>query len=544
MDGHCSRQRNMLAIFVTALVTLATELILIRVFDVILFRVFAYIIITCAMFAFGAAGVFLAILNPAPDQPSTQRRLLVYAVTAALLLACVRPAVNLSGLNLAEAAQHPITVFGQMLFIYGVLVLTFFFLGLIIVDEEHESAYKQEDGVSYHARDMAVVRGRIENAPVVLASATPSLETRVNAERGRYVHLKLPERFGGRELPQLGLVDLRRDKPERGRWLSGALIKAVEANLEAKEQSLLFLNRRGYAPLTLCRDCGHRFQCPNCSAWLVDHRFRRALVCHHCGHVERRPHECPACHQPESLIACGPGVERLAEEVATLFPQARSIVLSSDFPGGTERLKQELMAVAGGEFDIVIGTQLVAKGHNFPGMTLVGVIDADLGLTSGDPRAAERTFQALRQVTGRAGRGEKPGRALLQTHDPEHPVLKALISSDPERFYAAEEASREAAGLPPFGRLAALIVSANSQAEAESHARALARSAEASDGIMVLGPAEAPLAVLRGRHRMRLIVKTAREINLQDYLRGWLKRTPRPKGSVRVAVDVDPQSFL
>lgn len=417
-------------------------------------------------------------------------------------------------------------------------------LGLIIVDEEHEAAYKQEDGVAYHARDMAVVRGRIENAPVILTSATPSLETRVNAERGRYTHLRLPERFGGRSLPQLGVVDLRQDKPERGRWLSGALVKAIQDNLEAGEQSLLFLNRRGYAPLTLCRDCGHRFQCPNCSAWLVDHRFRRALVCHHCGHVERRPHECPQCHAQESLAACGPGVERLAEEVATLFPKARGIVLSSDFPGGTERLKQELMAVAAGEFDIVIGTQLVAKGHNFPGMTLVGVIDADLGLTSGDPRAAERTFQVLRQVTGRAGRGERPGRALLQTHDPTHPVLKALISGDPERFYAAETAAREAAGLPPFGRLAALIVSAATQAEAEGHARALARCAEAPEGIYVLGPAEAPLAVLRGRHRMRLIVKTGREVNLQDYLRAWLKRAGKPKGSVRVAVDVDPQSFL
>ncbi|MGO4664827.1 primosomal protein N' [Bosea sp. 2RAB26] len=417
-------------------------------------------------------------------------------------------------------------------------------LGLIVVDEEHEAAYKQEDGVSYHARDMAVVRGMIEKAPVILTSATPSLETRVNAERGRYAYLKLPERFGGRELPTLDLVDLKRDKPERGRWISGALVKAITTNLEAKEQSLLFLNRRGYAPLTLCRDCGHRFQCPNCSTWLVDHRFRRALVCHHCGHVERRPHECPACHAPESLAACGPGVERLAEEVATLFPDARSIVLSSDFPGGTERLKQELMAVAEGEFDIVIGTQLVAKGHNFPGMTLVGVVDADLGLTSGDPRAAERTFQVLRQVTGRAGRGEKPGRALLQTHDPSHPVLKALVSGDPERFYAAEAASREAAGLPPFGRLAGLIVSANSQAEAENHARALARCAAPPDGVVVLGPAEAPLAVLRGRHRMRLIVKTAREVNLQDYLRAWLKSAPRAKGSVRVQVDVDPQSFL
>lgn len=436
---------------------------------------------------------------------------------------------------------------GEALVVAGArsaLFLPYRDLGLIIVDEEHEAAYKQEDGVAYHARDMAVVRGKIESAPVVLASATPSLETRVNAERGRYTHLKLPERFGGRQLPALGLVDLRRDKPERGRWLSRALVEAVQANIEAKQQSLLFLNRRGYAPLTLCRDCGHRFQCPNCSAWLVDHRFRRALVCHHCGHVERRPHECPSCHGAETLAACGPGVERLAEEVATLFPQARAIVLSSDFPGGTERLKQELMAVAEGEFDIVIGTQLVAKGHNFPGMTLVGVVDADLGLTSGDPRAAERTFQVLRQVTGRAGRGEKPGRALLQTHDPAHPVLKALISGDPERFYAAETASREAAGLPPFGRLAALIVSANSQGEAETQARALARCAEAPAGVAVLGPAEAPLAILRGRHRVRLIVRTTREIDLQAYLRAWLKRAPRPKGSVRVAVDVDPQSFL
>ncbi|MBX9910173.1 MAG: primosomal protein N' [Beijerinckiaceae bacterium] len=460
----------------------------------------------------------------------------------------VRPGLWHSGVSgrRRERLQAAIAS-GEALVVAGArsaLFLPYRDLGLIVVDEEHEGAYKQEDGVAYHARDMAVVRGRIENAPVILTSATPSIETRVNAERGRYTHLKLPERFGGRELPALGLVDLRQDKPERGRWLSGALVRAIGVNLEAREQSLLFLNRRGYAPLTVCRDCGHRCQCPNCSAWLVDHRFRRALVCHHCGHVERRPHECPQCHAPESLTACGPGVERLAEEVATLFPQARTIVLSSDFPGGTERLKAELMAVANGEFDIVIGTQLVAKGHNFPGMTLVGVVDADLGLTSGDPRAAERTFQVLRQVTGRAGRGERPGRALLQTRDPAHPVLKALVCGDPERFYVAETAAREAAGLPPFGRLAGLIVSASNQAEAESHARALARCAEAPDDVAVLGPAEAPLAVLRGRHRMRLIVRTGREVNLQEYLRAWLKRAPKAKGSVRVAVDVDPQSFL
>ncbi|MGL5361836.1 MAG: primosomal protein N' [Bosea sp. (in: a-proteobacteria)] len=436
---------------------------------------------------------------------------------------------------------------GEALVVAGArsaLFLPYRDLGLIIVDEEHEAAYKQEDGVAYHARDMAVVRGRIEGVPVVLASATPSIESRVNAQRGRYRHLLLPERFGGRVLPQLAAVDMRQNGPPRGRWISPALEREVRANLVAGEQSLLFLNRRGYAPLTLCHACGHRFQCPNCTAWLVDHRFRRALVCHHCGHIERRPPTCVACGKEDTLTACGPGVERLAEEVATLFPEARSIVLSSDFPGGTERLKQELMEVANGTFDIVIGTQLVAKGHNFPGMTLVGVIDADLGLTSGDPRAAERTFQVLRQVTGRAGRGDRPGRALIQSHDPGHPVLKALLSGDVEAFYAAEIAAREAASLPPFGRLAGLIVSASSQSEAETHARALARVAEAPGNIMVLGPAEAPIAVLRGRHRIRLIVRTEREADLQGYLRAWLKRGPKVRGSVRVAVDIDPQSFL
>jgi primosomal protein N' (replication factor Y) len=417
-------------------------------------------------------------------------------------------------------------------------------LALIVVDEEHEQAYKQEDGASYHARDMAVVRGRLEGAAVVLASATPSLESRVNAQRGRYRHVRLSERYGGRHLPDIGAVDLRRHAPPRGRWISPPLEAAMRQALEAGEQSLLFLNRRGYAPLTLCRACGHRFQCPNCTAWLVEHRFRRALLCHHCGHVERRPDTCPSCGAEDALIPCGPGVERLSEEVATLFPEARVITLSSDFPGGTERLKRELEAVAKGEFQIVIGTQLVAKGHNFPAMTLVGVIDADLGLTSGDPRAAERTFQALQQVTGRAGRGEKPGRAILQSHQPDHPVIRALLTGDAESFYAAEIASREAAGLPPFGRMAAVIVSASERTDAERHARDLARAAEAPADVLVLGPAEAPIAVLRGRHRFRLLVKTARDTDLQGYLRAWLARAPKPRGSVRVAVDVDPQSFF
>lgn len=424
------------------------------------------------------------------------------------------------------------------------LFLPYHNLGLIIVDEEHETAYKQEDGVHYHARDMAVVRGRIEKAAIVLASATPSIESRVNAQKSRYHHVRLPDRHGGRPMPDIATIDLRNDTLERGKFLAPRLVREMGETLERGEQVLLYLNRRGYAPLTLCRHCGHRFQCPNCTAWLVEHRFRRVLMCHHCGHIERRPESCPSCEATETLAACGPGVERLNEEVAERFPDARVLTLSSDMPGGIERLRREIEAVAQGEFQIIIGTQLVAKGHHFPLLSLVGVVDADLGLTSGDPRAAERTFQMLQQVTGRAGRGETAGRALLQTYDPDHPVIRALVSGDSERFYREETLQREKAGLPPFGRLAALVVSANDRASAESYARTLARLAEPPKGVAVLGPAEAPIAVIRGRHRFRLLVKSPRDVDLQSYIREWLARAPKLTGNVRLGIDIDPQSFL
>ncbi|WP_424361715.1 primosomal protein N' [Methylocystis parvus] len=441
------------------------------------------------------------------------------------------------------------------------LFLPFRDLRLIIVDEEHEGAYKQDDGASYHARDMAVVRARFENATIVLASATPSIETRVNAERGRYGHLRLHARAGSRPMPVLEPIDMRVEGPQRGRWIAPRLALAVGETIARGEQALLFLNRRGYAPLTLCRDCGHRFRCAQCDAWLVEHRFRRALVCHHCGHTERRPDTCPECGAEDSLAACGPGVERLAEEAATLFPDARILVLSSDFPGGAERLRRELDEIAKGAFDIVIGTQLVAKGHNFPHLTLVGVVDADLGLGSGDPRAAERTFQLLNQVTGRAGRGDKPGRALIQTFQPEHPVIAALLSGDAEKFYTQEIALRERAGLPPFGRLAALIVSGKDAAAAETHARALVRTAHElppspryrvaalgglaeADEIMMLGPAEAPIGLIRGRFRYRLLVKAPRNADVQSFLRDLIANGPKERGGIRVQIDVDPQNFM
>ena len=441
------------------------------------------------------------------------------------------------------------------------LFLPFAKLKLIIVDEEHEAAYKQDDGVSYHARDMAVVRGRLEGACVVLATATPSIETQVNAAQGRYAQVQLASRYAARPMPGLAAIDLRSAGPAKGKWLSPRLVATVAETIGRGEQALLFLNRRGYAPLTLCKSCGHRFQCPNCTAWLVEHRFRRALVCHHCGHVERRPDACLACEAVDSLTACGPGVERLAEEAAEIFPTARTLVLSSDFSGGSERLREELAAIAAGAFDLVIGTQLVAKGHHFPSLTLVGVVDADVGLSNGDPRAAERTFQLLQQVTGRAGRGDRPGRGLLQTWQPEHPVMRALLSGDAERFYAEETASRRHAGLPPFGRLAALIVAGSDRASAEAHARALARAAHhlpasdrwkiapaggmpGDDEVVVLGPAEAPIAVVRGQHRFRLLVKAPRSADLQGFLRATLAAAPPERGGVRVMVDVDPQSFL
>jgi primosomal protein N' (replication factor Y) len=337
---------------------------------------------------------------------------------------------------------------------------------------------------------------------------------------------------------------MRKDPPERGRWLAPVLADAVAETLARGEQALLFLNRRGYAPVTLCRKCGFRFECPNCSAWLVEHRFRRRLECHHCGTFTPIPQECPKCGAEHSLVPCGPGIERIAEEVAEHFPDARRVLLSSDLTPSISDLRETLREIEAREVDVIIGTQLVAKGHHFPGLALVGVVDGDLGLAQADPRAAERTFQLLSQVTGRAGRDAIPGRGLIQTYMPEHPVIQALMSGDRDAFYEREITARREAGLPPFGRLASLLVSGSSREAAETYARAVALAAPSAAKIQVLGPAEAPLSVIRGRHRYRLLVKAAREADLQAYLRQWLSQVPKPKGDVRLAVDIDPYSFL
>ena len=355
---------------------------------------------------------------------------------------------------------------------------------------------------------------------------------------------RCPQRFGGQLMPSVEAIDLRQERPPPGRFIAPTLAGAVATAIERGEQALFFLNRRGYAPLTLCRACGFRFSCPNCDAWLVDHRFRKQLVCHHCGFAMPHPAECPKCQAVNSFAAIGPGVERLEEEVRELFPQARILVLSSDLVATMERLRQELDDVAAGRFDIVIGTQLVAKGHHFPKLNLVGIVDADLGLSNGDPRAAERTFQLLHQVVGRAGRDAGIGRGYLQTHQPEHPVMRALIAQDRDAFYDAEIAMREGAHYPPFGRLASLVVSGLDKHDTQGYARALARAAPPLDEVRVLGPADAPLSLVRGRHRLRLLVKAPRNFDLSAYLRDWLAEAPKAKGSIKLDIDVDPQSFL
>ncbi|WP_434783312.1 primosomal protein N' [Gimibacter soli] len=423
------------------------------------------------------------------------------------------------------------------------LFLPFRNLRLIIVDEEHDPSYKQEEGVIYHARDMAVVRAKFEACPLVLASATPSMESRVNAKAGRYKELRLTERHGAAELPAMRVIDMRHEGPASGEWIAPMLASAIEDRLGRGEQSMLFLNRRGYAPLTLCRTCGHRIECPACSAWLVEHRSERRLVCHHCGHSMRTPDNCPECDDTGSLVPCGPGVERLQEEVTARFPTARLAVMTSDTltrPGDMARM---VAMIESGALDIVIGTQIVTKGYHFPNLTCVGVIDADLGLRGGDLRAGERTWQQLVQVAGRAGRGDKPGTVFLQSYDPAHPVVAAIATGDGEAFMEAEEAERSRFHMPPFGRLAALVISGPDLAAVVETGRRLARAAPQGDGIHVLGPAPAPLARLRGLHRHRMLVQTGRDTLIQDLVAGWLGRV-KPASAVKIRVDIDPYSFM
>ncbi len=426
------------------------------------------------------------------------------------------------------------------------LFLPYTDLGLIVIDESHDLSFKQEDVVNYQGRDMAVVRAKYEQIPIILSTATPDLETICNVDDGKYDQVCLKSRYAKAELPEIKIIDLKKDKPIKGSfgtsWLSPTLCEKLKANYENGGQSVLFLNRRGYAPLVICRDCGHRIQCPNCTAWLTEHQRINKLVCHHCGYMTEIPKECPECHSETGLTACGPGVERIAEEVKYRFPLAKTTVLSSDFVTNFKEVRQVIEKMEKGDIDILIGTQILAKGHNFPDLTLVGIVDADLGLAGGDLRAAERTFQLLSQVAGRAGRGSKKGEVYLQTLQPENAVLQALVTRNSEEFYRLEKQTRKILKMPPFGKLAAIIVSGVKKDDVEKTAIRLGHVAFNDDKISTLGPAPAPLFILRNKYRYRLLLKCAKNVKIQSVLYEWLKKVPVPS-NVRVEVDIDPYSF-
>ncbi len=463
----------------------------------------------------------------------------------------VRPACWHSGLGSRERIDNwQAAVDGRAKVIIGArsaLFLPYKNLGLIVIDESHDHSFKQEDVVNYQGRDMAVVRAKIEQFPLILSTATPDLETVSNVEEGKYGVVRLTSRYAAASLPEIKIIDLKKSKPQKGSWgiswLSPDLVAALKENLEKGEQSVLFLNRRGYAPLTICRDCGHRIQCPNCTAWLTEHRNSNTLVCHHCGYSTPIPKVCPECGSEDGLTACGPGVERIAEEVKGRFPSARIEILSSDITSSLNEISAVIRKMEKGEVDILIGTQILAKGHHFPSLTLVGIVDADLGLMGSDLRASEQTFQLLSQVSGRAGRGEKKGTVYLQTLYPENAVLQALIAGDREKFLKLEKQTRRLLKMPPYGKLAAVVVSGANREQTEKTAILLGRTAPNTDYISTLGPAQAPIYMLRGKYRYRLLLKTAKNIRIQDVVGEWLRRVPCPS-NVRIEVDIDPYSFM
>lgn len=423
------------------------------------------------------------------------------------------------------------------------LFLPFEKLGLIVVDEEHDASYKQEDGVLYQARDMAIVRGQIEKLPVLLASATPSIETFCNVESGRFDKVTLTKRFAGAQMPEIELVDMRTKNKEEKGFISPALKTALAENLVAGNQSLLFLNRRGYAPMRLCRACGEKIKCPHCSVFLTEHRSSKKMVCHQCGYTRALTNDCPVCGEKDTLISCGPGVERIFEEATELFPNARVQMVTSDTMTSPKAFDELCQSLENHSVDILIGTQMLAKGHHFPDLTLVGVVDADFGLAGGDLRASERTFQLLQQVSGRAGRSDKKGKVLLQTYSPQNTVIQALLTGDRPLFMESEIAARQLLSMPPFGRLASLIISGKNELATLKIAKSLARHAPIIQGVEFLGPVQAPIFQLRGKYRYRILVKSPKQTPLSRILKDWLdKFTPPP--TVNVRVDIDPYTFL
>ncbi len=422
-------------------------------------------------------------------------------------------------------------------------------LGLIVIDEEHDTSYKQEDMGNYHARDMAILRAKISGIPVVLASATPSAETLENVNLGKYQQLKLTSRFGGAQLPDISTIDLRENRPEsytvdeteQTGFLSQPLCDALAETLSAGHQAMLFINRRGFAPITQCKKCGWTSVCPECSVGMTYHKRIGKLLCHMCGRTMPMPKTCPDCGGDVSMR--GVGLEKIEQEVNVRFPNARTALVSSDIITSRQSLERLVNKIEQGEIDIIVGTQILAKGHHFPNLTLVGVIDADMGLFGTDFRAAEHTFQQLFQVAGRAGRGEYAGRVLLQTYQPEHPVLTAICASNRDSFMQTDMMGRKMANMPPYGQLIAVIVEGQRESVLQSYCNALRDAIPNLKGAKIMGPITAQIYQIRNWYRMRFLVAGSRNANLQPVVLHWLESVKQPV-NIRVKIDVNPMNFM
>jgi len=435
---------------------------------------------------------------------------------------------------------------GQPMIVIGArssLFLPFKKLGLIVVDEEHDASYKQEDIIRYQARDLAIVRAKIDNATIILSSATPSLETQNNINKNKYKHVFLSSQYSGLELPPIKLIDLKKNKLDKNKWISNIIYKELENCLEKKEQALLFLNRRGYSPLSLCIECGYRYQCEQCTSWLVMHNEKKRLLCHHCGSIYPIEPKCPKCLTEDSIKLIGPGVERLQEELKLLFPKKSIGIMSSDNANTPNKIKAIIDDFEKKKIDILVATQIMAKGYDFPNLSFVGVIDADTGLLGGDMRAIERTYNLLQQVSGRAGRSKQRGKVFIQTYFPEQPVIKSLQRRDRKTFVEQSLKDREEFLIPPFGFMTAIIISSSSKTKTEMYGRALVQSVKPPENINILGPVEAPIFLLRGQYRYRLLIKGNSRKLLNNFTKFLLKKCPTPT-SLRLVVDVDPYSFM
>lgn len=419
------------------------------------------------------------------------------------------------------------------------IFLPFSNLKLIIIDEEHEASFKQEDIVNYHGRDMAIARAKFENIPVILSSATPSLETFVNAKSGKYEHLILKSKFFNNKKTQIELVDMKNSDLEKGCFISKELEKEMQNCLENKKQILLFLNRRGYAPLTLCKSCGHKISCKDCSSYMSYHQSLNKLICHHCGSESKFNIACENCEEEDSFVTLGAGVERIHEEVKSLFPLSKTALMTSDSLNNQEESTKIIEKIINNEVDVIIGTQIIAKGHHFPNLSLVGIIDGDSSFNNANLRAGEKSFQLLTQVIGRAGREKHPAKIFLQSYNINNLVFKYIIEQNRDDFFNLEIQNRQIMQMPPFGKMIAIIFISKNEDLAINCGKMIVSHFPNQENIEIFGPAPMPISKIRKNYYYRVLVKSDKKLNIQKLINNIISSFKTPN-QVRIKIDVDP----